>query len=638
MIQHALAAYLVNAAWQAPVAALAALLVARFAGLSPKGRHRVWLAFLIAAVLLPAVSLEGVLPHATPTVVRVAPTAAVEAPMVSMPEPAAAVEPALSLAPWAVWLMAGLCAAVALFLLARLAAAGLAARRLVREAHPASLPAEARQAVEDLARAHNRAVPPILSSAAVAGPAVVGALRPVILLPSDLDVGSEALRAALLHEMAHVLRRDYAVNLACEVLTLPLSWHPALLGLKAGVRRSRELACDAIAASAMASPKTYAQCLLSLAQSLGAQAAGGGQAQTACGGQAALAVGLFGRSDLEDRLMHLMTPKDAEGSFIHAVRACGLAAVGASLLGSAVLLHVTPVFAQPAVTQAAPAPPASPVAAAPAVAPAPAASANLAADQAQRDAAKSAARPHRSGIVFSDKGTTIEIGDTGHRHSWTAVNGHTMTVFTDSDAEPTAEQKTRWETVARDAEVKAEAAEKLVNSPEFKARIEKAKAEAAKAQQMVNSPEFKARIAKAEAEGRAAEAMVNSPEFKAQIARAASEAAQAQAMANSPEFKAQIARAAAQAQAARAMADSPEFKAQIARAKAAGEDARRYVNSPEFKARIAAAKVAGEEASRYINSPEFQAQLARTGAWGMAADMRARLHEEGDSPSTTPTP
>ncbi|THD62588.1 M56 family metallopeptidase [Phenylobacterium sp.] len=618
MIQHALAAYLINAAWQAPVAALAAALVARFAGLSPKGRHRVWLAFLIAAVLLPAVSLEGVLPRATPTVARVAPNAVVEAPLAAASPPAAAAQPAFSLAPWAVWLMAGLCAATAVVLIARLAAASLAARRLVREATPASLPAEARQAVEDLARAHGRAVPPVLASAAVASPAVVGALRPVILLPSDLDVGVDALRAALLHEMAHVLRRDYAVNLACEVLTLPLSWHPALLGLKAGVRRSRELACDAIAASAMASQKTYAQCLLSLAQTLGA----GGQTQTACGGstQAALAVGLFGRSDLEDRLMHLMTPKDAEGPFVRAARACGLAAVGASLLGSAALLHVTPVFAQPAPAQAVP-----PAAASPTVPSQPATPATLAADQAQHDAAKPGLRPHRGGIIFNDQGVTPEVGDTGHQHSWTAASGKTMTVVDDSDAEPTAEQKTHWEAVAHDAEARADAAQKLVNSPEFKARIEKAKAEAAKAQAMISSPEFKARIAKAQADGRAAEAMVNSPEFKARIAKAASEAAQAQKLVDSPEFKAQIARATAQAQAAQAMVNSPAFKAQIAAAKTAGEEVRKYIDSAEFRAEMAQARAEGQAARDEMRRERNE-------------EMRERRQEESGGPSTTPTP
>ena len=56
---------------------------------------------------------------------------------------------------------------------------------------------------------------------------------PTRMIPEVMAADGEDLRAALLHEMAHVLRRDYAVNLVCEVLTLPVCWHPALMALKA---------------------------------------------------------------------------------------------------------------------------------------------------------------------------------------------------------------------------------------------------------------------------------------------------------------------------------------------------------------------------------------------------------------------
>jgi hypothetical protein len=421
---------------------------------------------------------------------------------------------------------------------------------LVREARPVELPAAVTQAIEKLARAHGRKAPSVLQSAGVGGPAVVGALRPVVLIPEDLPMAPEDLRAALLHETAHVLRHDYAVNLACEVLTLPVCWHPALIAIKAGVGRSRELACDAIAAAAMASPKTYAKCLVSLAQTLGAPAA-----------PAALAVGLFGRSDLEDRLMHLMQPRDAEAPAVRAARLCGLAAVGASLLGSAALLHVTPVFAQAA--------PAAPIAARPAVAATPA----IAATPATPATAATPATParHRQHLIYSRHGVIIEDGDSGYRHSFTASDGRKLTVVNDDPAEPTLDQQRAWEADARQAEAQAAAAEKMVNSSEFKARIAKAQARAADVEKMVNSPEFKARIAKAQARAADVEKMVNSPEFKARIAKAQAHAADVEKMVNSPEFKARIAEAAARAADVEKMVNSPEFQARIARAQAAAE-------------------------------------------------------------------
>ena len=278
-MQQLLAGYLINAAWQVPVVALCALLVSRFGGLSPSARNRLWLLFLGFAAILPAVSLAALLPHAAPSVARVpAEAVAAAAFETAAPAPDALVpvaKPALQLSAGSAWAMTALSAAVVLLLIVRLGLAASAARRLVRQSRPVALPPAVAHDLERLAQAHGRIAAPVRSSARVSSPAVVGALSPVILIPEGLAVDDEDLRAALLHEMAHVVRHDYAVNLACEVLTLPVCWHPALMALKAGVARSRELACDAMAAAAIGSSKTYARRLVSLAQTLGAQPLGG---------------------------------------------------------------------------------------------------------------------------------------------------------------------------------------------------------------------------------------------------------------------------------------------------------------------------------------------------------------------------
>ena len=575
-MQQLLASYLLNAAWQVPIVALCAFAIARFAGLEPRARNRLWLGFLAVAAILPALPVAALLPHAAPTVTRVPADAPVDAvALAAAPHAAPSLAPAVALAPWAAWAMTGLFAAVALALTFRLLAAACAARRLVGQSRPVILPSEAMQAVERLARAHGRRVPPVRQSDRLASPAVVGALRPVILVPAAMAAEGEDLRAALLHEMAHVLRHDYAVNLVCEVLTLPVCWHPALLGLKAGVNKSREAACDAIAAAAMASPRTYARCLVSLAQSLGSQTAGN-QTLARDGGHAAsaaLAVGLFGRSDLEERLMQLMTPRETEAPVLRAARICGLAALGAGLLGSAALLHVTPVFAQsqPARVTAAPLP-------------APAAAAAV--SQAQHDAAKpdADAPPFRrhSHLNISSHGVLINADGEGYHHSFRSSDGREFEVTTDEARDLTPEEKRHWEDVVAKAEAHAAEAMKRVNSPEFKARIAAAKKAGAEAEARVNSPEFKARIAAAQARAAEAEARVNSPEFKARIAAAQARAAEAEARVNSPEFKAHIAAAQAHAAEVEKMVNSPEFKARIERAtKAAAR-----IDSPEFRARM----------------------------------------------------
>jgi beta-lactamase regulating signal transducer with metallopeptidase domain len=566
-MQQLLAGYLINAAWQIPVVALCALLVSRFGGLSPQARNRLWLLFLGIAAILPAVSLGALLPHAVPTVARV-PAAATamatfQAADLATDVLAPAAKPALELTEGSAWAMTALSAALVLILIVRLAIAALAARRLVRQSHPVVLPLAVAQELERLAQTHHRIAAPVRSSSRVSSPAVVGAISPVILIPDGLAVEDEDLRAALLHEMAHVVRNDYAINLACEVLTLPVCWHPALMALKAGVARSRELACDAMAAAALGSSKTYARRLVSLAQALGAQTLSRPNCPQPL--NAALAVGLFGRSDLEDRLMQLMKPKDTEAPALRAARLCGLAAVGAGLLGSAVVLHVTPVFAQPATPVAAQPVSAQPVTAQP-MAP-PSRAVTTAASQAQTDTAKPDAAPdkapakRRGRVTITRHGIMMDSEPSGYHHTFVSSDGREFDVTSNDGKDLTPEEQRHFEETAAKAEAKAAEAMKRVNSPEFKARIAAAEQAGAQAEARVNSPEFKAKIAAARKAGAEAEARVNSPEFKARIAAVQAHAAEVEQMINSPEFKAKIARAAE----AGARFNTPEFKARMDR-------------------------------------------------------------------------
>jgi bla regulator protein BlaR1 len=70
----------------------------------------------------------------------------------------------------------------------------------------------------------------LLESALVEVPAVIGCLRPVILLPASSLVGlsPRQLEAILAHELAHVRRHDYLVNLFQTVLETLLFYHPAV--------------------------------------------------------------------------------------------------------------------------------------------------------------------------------------------------------------------------------------------------------------------------------------------------------------------------------------------------------------------------------------------------------------------------
>ena len=106
----------------------------------------------------------------------------------------------------------------------------------------------------------------LLQSTGVDVPTVIGWLKPVVLLPASTLAGlaPEQLEAILAHELAHVSRHDYLVNLLQTVVETLLFYHPAVWWLSARVRAERENCCDDVAVKLCGDPVTYARALASL--------------------------------------------------------------------------------------------------------------------------------------------------------------------------------------------------------------------------------------------------------------------------------------------------------------------------------------------------------------------------------------
>ncbi|MGH9763218.1 MAG: M56 family metallopeptidase, partial [Blastocatellia bacterium] len=97
-------------------------------------------------------------------------------------------------------------------------------------------------------------------------PTVVGWLRPVILLPASAltGLGPEQLEALLAHELAHIRRYDYLVNIIQTAVETLLFYHPAVWWISGQVRAERENCCDDLAVSACGDVLTYARALAEL--------------------------------------------------------------------------------------------------------------------------------------------------------------------------------------------------------------------------------------------------------------------------------------------------------------------------------------------------------------------------------------
>lgn len=136
------------------------------------------------------------------------------------------------------------------------------ARRAVDSVSPSIEAAAARIA----ARLQLRRAVGIFESTAVVAPTLVGWVKPVVLLPAAALAGltPEQLQAILAHELAHVRRHDYLINLLQSVVETLLFYHPAVWWVSAQVREEREHCCDDLAVEVCGDRLVYVTALAEL--------------------------------------------------------------------------------------------------------------------------------------------------------------------------------------------------------------------------------------------------------------------------------------------------------------------------------------------------------------------------------------
>ena len=269
--------FLLNACWQvALVAALASLSAWLFRNSAARYRHWIWVAALLLSVGIPLTTSTRIfrqgLTSISPTQSQITERVRTE-PFARNPQPADRVEPTLDSEPFllsrplalsligvyfAFLFYSGLCLVAAWYATRRmkLTAVHLEDQRLT-------------QIVERCATAikTNAVNVRLCSTESVSVPITIGMFNPVIILPRLLlnEGNEEVLTSAIGHELIHIQRRDYAFNLAYELLFLPLSFHPAAALIRRRIRQTRELSCDELVAERILNAEVYARSLVQLA-------------------------------------------------------------------------------------------------------------------------------------------------------------------------------------------------------------------------------------------------------------------------------------------------------------------------------------------------------------------------------------
>jgi beta-lactamase regulating signal transducer with metallopeptidase domain len=693
MIERAVVEYLANSLWQVPLLAGGAWLLIWAVRPGPRTQHGVWLVVLGLAVLLPVRgmgSAGGFETQARSTDVSpelrvvVAPVVAsvfdpqalvirddeTERPLVKQ-EPVrrdwSAFGPRVrrvSLSATVVHWLVGVYGATILFGMFRVTQAWRAARRLVEDSRETTVCTCEVAHLQGYGERLGVRLPEFRESCAVSSPMIVGLVSPVLLLPEGFGRHThDEVRAALCHELAHVKRRDYLVNLICQVVALPVSWHPVTHAVQQRIRRTREMVCDAMAAREMLSEISYAKCLLAMARSML-----GGVSMV----ERAEGVGLFGNNILEERVMRLTETKTAVSLRTKMVRAASGATMMIATTAMAAMFHVVPTMAEqntlvaqsapvavgvsspetassaPAapvavivpdgapdalgalivpdgvsavpVAQTVPAPAVAPVAPAPApqsapapelapVPPVPALEAVPApklapiapmAPVAPMPPVPALAAPAPPAVPPAPDGKGRKAI---HVFRGKGGDGESYVIVNGEQRDLTPEEKSQVDKAVAEAKAK-------LDSPEFKKQMEDARKQVAEAAARFNSLEFKKQIADAQKQAAMAKDFINSPELKRQMDEARKQMAESAARFSSPEFRKQIEDAARQGVAAsKNFPNSPEFKHQMDEMRKQMAETTANLNSLEFKKQIEDAARQNSAAKDFLNSPEFKKQM-----------------------------
>ena len=321
----ALGTALLHFLWQgALLGLLAALAFGLLRNARPQARYAVACAALAMSLLLPASTLAWLL-----AVPSVEPASALAAMFVADPTASSTTglqdmlaSQATTSLPWIVMLWAS---GVATLLL-RMAGGLWWVRRLQRQAWP-EVGTHWQSRADALARTlglrHGIRVRLFDGDA----PLAIGWWRPMVLLPAALVARMPAglLDALLAHELAHIRRHDYLVNLLQAVVEALLFYHPVVWWLSRRIRHERELIADDLAADALGDRRSLALALSELDRMLGATAAGPIPrfAHAAHGGQ------------LMSRIQHLLRPRQHPLAVGLSLPLLGLALAGVAMYAHA---------------------------------------------------------------------------------------------------------------------------------------------------------------------------------------------------------------------------------------------------------------------------------------------------------------
>lgn len=418
-------------------------------------------------------------------------------------------------------------------------------------------------------------------------PLTIGYLKPIIIFPLSIinNLDSNQVEAILMHELSHIKRHDYLLNILQCIMETILCFNPFVWLISKTIRSERENCCDDMVIGADYNNFIYSKALLFIAQ------------QNSQHYALAMAYAENKKYPLLNRIKRLntMETKDSLPKF-------NLLVIIAILLIGILLAWGIPQYSE----------------------------AKTAAKKVHKvvffkkftktvsaDNVQYKSHNIKAVILYPDTASAKMLNDTTKKKFKIVIEDdkgnkkeyNSLSEMPKSDKKEFLDENPYFDFKFDDS-MRFASAIKFKMSPEFKRHMVEIKMNAKKLQEQFNSPQWKKQIKDMQIQADKMSKQFNSPEWKKQQDEMQAQAEKMKAQFDSPEWKKQIEDMQAQAQKmSEQYVNSPEFKKQMDDIKLQAEHMSKQFNSQQWKKQQKEIQKQAEQMSKQFNSPKWKKQM-----------------------------
>jgi bla regulator protein BlaR1 len=403
-------------------------------------------------------------------------------------------------------------------------------------------------------------------------PFTAGFLKPVILLPIAVinQLTTDQVETILLHELAHIRRNDYLMNLLQRVMEALLFFNPMVWFISKEIKSVREFCCDEMVVQYTSKPASYARALAIIEE------------YRITTGTLAMSLSGHKKHNLLTRIIKITSMETQISNQKQKMFAlAGVIAISLSLAWVLPAdttktkklpdtLKVAAQKPQKIAPPTLPLPPAPPVASE-ALMPVP-------------EAPLPPAEP-----TFPEFPIPPAPADTNE------LKKHFNSV--------------EWKKQMENMKIETEKMKKQFDSPEWKKQMEDMKIDAEKMKKQFDSPEWKKQMESMKIETEKMKKQFDSPEWKKQMEDMKIETEKMKKQFDNPEWKKQMEDMKIETEKMKKQFDSPEWKKQMEDMKIESEKMKKQFDSPEWKKKMEDLKIETEKLKKELNSPEFKKKI-----------------------------